>query len=998
MIRRAITTTFLLLGSASVLFAATATPDDPLPPPSFSVQRGFYDASFDVVLTTREPGALIRYTTDGSEPDDDHGEIYKDPIPITTTTPLRALTVTRDAVSPVVTHTYIFLAHVVRQPDDPEGYPDEFADDDGDGPYPADYEMDPDVVEDREYVDAFPGALRGIPTVSVVTDIDNLFDEDKGIYYNASEKGDDWERPISVEWLDPARNESFGLNAGARIHGQGSRQPYRSPKKSLRLYFRSEYGESKLDFPVFSTSSPTLANRDAARKFDLLLLRNGGNRSWPYFSSDQRADADYVNDEFARIAFRDMGHLAPHGGVYVHLYLNGLYWGLYDLTERVDGEFLTAYFGGVEEDYDLILPDEDAEPSYSPSAALGDMDAWEDLHELVDHGSLHDDVYDEVLQRVDVVNLADYIILTHYVANTDWPKHNWYAYRLRSGVDTRFRFIPWDNDTSLRSYDADITDLDEPGSPARLFFQLMSHPSFRAVVNERVAIHTSGTGALTSERCDARYRALTSLVDQAVIAESARWGDYSRDVYYMRSRADQALPAYLYTRNDFWIPVRDEKLDEYCPRRTRELLEQYEDHGWYTAGLLAPSFSHVGGAVPGGTAVELRNPNDDGELVYTTDGTDPRDASGGVAVGALMGDEEESITVHQITTLSARVRDDDRWSPMARATYYPPQDDSQVVINEIHFAPVAGPGGDARALEFIELHNKGPRTYHLDEAFFTRGISYTFPSGTALPAQGFLVLASDAASFQGAFGFAPDGVFGGQLSNEGETVELVNVAGDLIDRVTYGSIPPWPGSAAGAGASLELRDPELDTSVPSSWQSSFVMGGTPGAPNSTRVVTGSSSSSSASSTSAASLSCSCSSFSSSASGVLTSSSSSSQSATSAASTSAASSSSSASVISSSSAGSSSGALSLWASSSTACVSSSSGTAREDVSLSGSSHQASTGGGGGDDGVGTGGSRENPASRSCGCAAGDAPSWVMLLGALVLLRRRSARHMTDASAM
>ena len=74
-----------------------------------------------------------------------------------------------------------------------------------------------------------------------------------------------------------------------------------------------------------------------------------------------------------------MGHLAPNGGTYVHLYLNGLYWGLYDITERIDEKYMVAYLGGAETDYDLIVPDEDAEPSYTPTPIVGTIDGLESV-------------------------------------------------------------------------------------------------------------------------------------------------------------------------------------------------------------------------------------------------------------------------------------------------------------------------------------------------------------------------------------------------------------------------------------------------------------------------------------------------------------------------------------------------------------------------------------------------------------------------------------------
>ena len=306
-------------------------------PPVFSVPHGFMSSPFSLALSTPTSGATIRYTTNGATPSPSSGSVYSSPISITTTTPVRAIAFTSStAKSVVVSETYIFLAAVRNQPNNPSGYPTTFAATDDDGPYPADYEMDPEVVNNAAYTNKIEGALTAIPTVSITTDIANLFSPSTGIYYNPNEKGSDWERPISIEYIDPEGGPGFTESAGLRIHGQASRRPFRTPKHSFRVYFKASYGTAKLDFKLFEPEGELF---DPAAKFDRLILRNGGNRSWPYFDRDQRRETDYVNDEWAREAHLAMGHLSPHG-TYVHLYLNGLYWGLYNLAERPDEKFI----------------------------------------------------------------------------------------------------------------------------------------------------------------------------------------------------------------------------------------------------------------------------------------------------------------------------------------------------------------------------------------------------------------------------------------------------------------------------------------------------------------------------------------------------------------------------------------------------------------------------------------------------------------------------------
>ena len=95
-----------------------------LPPVSISIPHGFYDEPFAVNLTASDPEATIRYTVDGSEPDEKKGAVYNGPITVEKTMPLRAAAFKPGfRRSPVATQTYVFLDDVIRQPADPPGFP-----------------------------------------------------------------------------------------------------------------------------------------------------------------------------------------------------------------------------------------------------------------------------------------------------------------------------------------------------------------------------------------------------------------------------------------------------------------------------------------------------------------------------------------------------------------------------------------------------------------------------------------------------------------------------------------------------------------------------------------------------------------------------------------------------------------------------------------------------------------------------------------------------------
>lgn len=835
------------------LLPARSQAQSPVAPPIFSVAHGHFTASFQLTLSSPTANALISYTTDYSTPTPTKGTLYSGPLTIDKTTVVRAVAYTADSnQSPTVTQTYIFLAQVRNQTNAPgAGWPDRFAPNNSDGgPYPAYYEMASEIVNHATNSSQIEAALTALPSLSLVTDQPNLWDASKGIYVNSNEKGSAWERPTSLELIPPSGGTgSFTINAGVRIHGQASRRPHRTPKKSFRIYFRGvEYGVTKLDYKLFD-------DNDAVSKFDRILLRNGGNRSFAYFDRDQRREADYINDEFVRRSFLAMGRLAGHG-TYAHLYLNGQYWGLYNVTERMDDTFLIAYLGGVATDYDLIEPDE--EQNYAPVADPGTLDAWNALHNLLNVANVDATRYQQVQQQLDVVDLADYMILMHYVANTDWPAHNWYTYRKRSGPDTRFHMIPWDSDTALNQLNENVTLKDAASTPARLFLKLITNADFRQLVADRLYHHLEQSqGVLTPTACTQRYSELANFIDLAIMGESARWGAYAQKIYPQINftAPNKALPAYYHSRsmpaadsdpnNDFelaqrktWTQVRDAKLNNYCPQRTGVVINQYVQNGWYQTTLKPPTFSQEGGAVAQDYGLTIDNSvnNGNGVIYYTLDGVDPRNTGGTVAQGVLDGGDLVNVTINQVTTVRARVFANGAWSPLHEATFYPPQPLDNLVINEIHYHPTAPVGVDGDVFEFIELYNQGTTPLRLDNVYFSRGFTYHFPPGTTLAAGAYYVLSPDAQQFKARYGFDPNGVMRGNLSNSGEALELRDAVDNLLDFVDYLDIAPWPLTPDGAGPSLSLINPALDNAVAANWAPATVNHGTPGQPNGLTMV------------------------------------------------------------------------------------------------------------------------------------------------------------------
>ena len=176
---------------------------------------------------------------------------------------------------------------------------------------------------------------------------------------------------------------------------------------------------------------------------------------------------------------------------------------------------------------------------------------------------------------------------------------------------------------------------------------------------------------------------------------------------------------------------------------------------------------------------------------------------------------------------------------------------SQVVINEIHFNPPSSQGSD-NLYEFLELHNPGGTDIDMSGYSFTEGINHVFADGTTLAAGAYLVLAKNSDYYAGSTQWgsgslgnstedieivANDAVAGvdanddGDYDDEGDTAPVDATVVDYVDY-EFGDYGEIHGAADGGGGSLELLDPASDNSLAASWQVSWVVGGTPGAVNS----------------------------------------------------------------------------------------------------------------------------------------------------------------------
>ena len=327
--------------------------------PMFSQKRGVYTAAFPLTLSSPDQNATIVYTLDGSDPRSSSTSLTGispvtmqiDPSSNTNRGGLTPAVVVRATCakadydsSKVITHSYIFIESVKTQSTPGGIWPAPYASWGSFDSQEIDYEMDPDIVNATAYKDSIDDALLQIPSISVVTDNGNLFDKTTGIYMNAISQGDGWEKPASVELINPDGSAGFQINGGLRMRGGYSRQPD-NPKHSFRLFFNKEYGESELNFPLFEA--------EGTSKFKKVDICTAQNYSWSKEGSIQNT---FLKDLTCRDIQGKMNHPYTRSRYY-HLYINGMYWGLYLTEERPDARFASDYMGGNVDDYDVMKPE-----------------------------------------------------------------------------------------------------------------------------------------------------------------------------------------------------------------------------------------------------------------------------------------------------------------------------------------------------------------------------------------------------------------------------------------------------------------------------------------------------------------------------------------------------------------------------------------------------------------------------------------------------------------
>ena len=302
---------------------------------------------------------------------------------------------------------------------------------------------------------------KSVSVISVVSDPDDLYDNAKGIFVagdvftqwrkenpkaeldgsaqgNYNQRGREWERDAHIDYFVNGAFE-FGEDVGIRTHGGWSRN---SQQKSLKFYFRADYGTSKLKYELFP-SNRNYYNNKKVTEYKRFMIRNGGNDSFLLLYKDPWTQACLRNFPFA-----------TQSDKLVICFLDGEYWGIYTMNEVYDNNYIEENYGIDADDAVMI------KVGALEEGIESDLKLWEDAVNFVRKNDMSkSENYKKACEYFDMDSMTEYLAAELYIGNEDWIWNNWAAFRSRTVTndkyhDGKWRFMMYDTEFSMNLYNS----------------------------------------------------------------------------------------------------------------------------------------------------------------------------------------------------------------------------------------------------------------------------------------------------------------------------------------------------------------------------------------------------------------------------------------------------------------------------------------------------------------------------------------------------------------
>ena len=709
----------------------------------FSENDGLKDAPFNLSLSGNGLSQVIRYTTDGSSPNQ-LSQIYTSPIQLSTNISIRAQIYSDNYLPSLVsTVSYIFNSN------------------------------------------------HAIDVMLLSVDPFDFFNDDSGIYefgpdgtfdvwepYFGANFWEDWERPIHFSFYENDSDESVQFNAGVKIFGGWSRG--QNGQRSLSFFARGKYGDSKFEHSFFDNVT--------YNDFQSFTIRNSG-QDWLRSSMKDIMLTSLMGG--SELDFQDYNPVAT--------YINGAYWGMYNMREKINEHMLASKHNLDAESITLL--------TNNAEIIEGDNEEYNQLIDYIENTDLADDSnFEYIKDRVDLKNYALYQATNIFINNTDWPGNN---IKFWKHPDTKWRWIMYDTDFGFGPFwnisnynentlsfalNPDGSEWPNPSWSTLLFRKLTTNIGFRNQFINRYAdeLNTRFLPNNITNHIDQIY----ATIEPEVYAHFTRWKD-DPSVGYEITNINGHVDYYVANMKSFGANRH--------PISKEHIKQQFN----------LPNFHPL----------TITNLNINQGYVVVNENLNIQDDT-------WTGDYFETVPV-RLSTIAEFGYEFSHWSGNLFSTnetievlltesfevvpnFTPTETPIPLVINEINYKSIDTLGPD----DWIELYNPNAAEVEVSNwELKDDDDSHVFviPNGTYIEGEGYLVVVKNETDFTsvipgipyvGEFGFG----FGGS-----DAVRLYDQNGTLQDIVDYQSLAPWPSCADGSGSTLELLSPDLNNSFPENW-------------------------------------------------------------------------------------------------------------------------------------------------------------------------------------
>jgi hypothetical protein len=458
--------------------------------PSISLKSGRYTGSQSVSLAHSTPDVAIRYTINGSEPTET-SSLYNGPLTLSSTTTLKAKAFKSGMLpSKSEVKTFFIGEHQFALP-------------------VVSISMDPKYLSDNT-IGIYADGTNGIPGPCTSSP------------FNWNQ---DWSRHATVEFFDNVGKKFFDQSVDLRIAGNCTRQ---MPSKSFAIRARDKYGSNTIEEKLF-------ASKESA-SYGSVVLRNSGNDFWNTMFRDALMQS-IVKDQM------DIDYLAYDPKA---IYLNGQYWGILNLREKIDADYFESNYGIDKSDLDLI----------EWGALEGSVDGYQNyLTTLASIDRSTEQAFQLIDNNIDVQEFINYQVSQIYFCNTDWPGNNVKFWRQRS-TNGKWRWVLWDMDFGMGLYQnvsypthptLDFATADDgpawpnpPWSTAHLRM-LLENPQFKSRFIETFTAALSTT--FKPERVVEQINSFQQKIAPEMVYHTARWGiaysNWNNEVQRLRDFATE---------------------------------------------------------------------------------------------------------------------------------------------------------------------------------------------------------------------------------------------------------------------------------------------------------------------------------------------------------------------------------------------------------------------------------------------------------------------------